>query len=93
MTFFEEWFGIHAGREVFYADIKTRKFIETPRQLEDYVVSCKDKGLPAFVSVQPYRERDQPFGLEKLFYEFDCEEDLSKAWKDAKTLAETLTKY
>jgi hypothetical protein len=45
------------------------------------------------MSVQPYNARDQPFGLEKIFFDFDSKGDLAKAWKEAKAFAQALTKY
>jgi len=93
MSFFSEWFGSHAGREVFYADRKTREFIETPKQLEAYVQESREKHIPAFTSVQPYKARGELFGLEKLFYDFDSKGELNKAWKDASTFLLALEKY
>jgi len=97
--FLEDWFGIHAGREILVLrrgrcrDYMDREFIEKPEQLIKYVLEQRKKRLPAYMSVQPYQARNQIFGIEKLFFEFDCKEDLSRAWKDAKILAETLIQY
>ena len=82
LQFYREWFGIHGGREVFLKDRRTRIFIEKAEDLASYVEECRKRGLPAYCSVQPYRERDQPLGLEKLYFDFDCKEDLKEAWKE-----------
>ena len=42
--------------------------------------------------MQPYQERGQILGLEKLFFDFDSK-DLSAAWKDTEILTNALTKY
>jgi hypothetical protein len=91
--FFSEWFGIHSGREVFYAERKTREYIEKHEDLDEYVQERAKVNAPAYVSVQPYSGRDQVFGLEKLFFDFDSEEDLSKAWNEAKVFSQSLIKY
>jgi hypothetical protein len=93
MSFFEEWFGAHAGREIFYAEQKTREFIEKSGELIQYVQDRNKNGQPAYASVQPYQARDQPFGLEKLFFDFDCEENTEKAWKEAASFSEALIQY
>jgi hypothetical protein len=88
--FFSEWFGSHAGREFGNPE---RWFTEKPEDLEKHIENSTKKGLPCYCSVQPYRERDQPFGLEKMFYDFDSEKNTSKAWKEVLKFAETLIKY
>ncbi len=91
MTFFEDWFGIHAGRETFKDH--NRQFIETPEELAFYVQYCLETKQPAYMSVQPFSARDQPFGLEKLFFDLDSKEDPSKAWNEAKAFSQSLIKY
>ena len=90
-SFFEEWFGIHAGREIFKDH--GREFIERSEELEFYVQYCRENKAPAYMSVQPFSARDQVYGLENLFFDFDCKEDLGRAWKDAKTFAEAVATY
>jgi len=89
--FFNEWFGRHAGREILKDH--SREFIEKPEELEFYVQYCRENKAPAYMSVQPFSARDQVYGLEKLFFDFDCKEDLGKAWKDAKTFAGATAVY
>jgi len=93
--FLEEWFGFHAGREVLTGTAPhfSRDFIEKPEQLASYVQERDASKRPSYMSVQPFSERNQPFGLEKLFFDFDCEEDIIKAWKEAHKFAETLIQY
>ena len=94
--FYRDWFGIHGGREVLlsYSEkARDRLFITSSEELEDYVELCREAGAPAYVSVQPYQSKDQPLGIEKLFFEFDCPEDLRRAWLDAKQLADNIIRY
>jgi len=94
MSFFSDWFGSHAGREVLVLEpFKDLVFLEKPEQLEAYIKECREKRLPAYMSAQPFSARDQPFGIEKLFFEFDCEGDVPKAWKDTRIFASALKKY
>jgi hypothetical protein len=81
-----------AGREIFNP-VEGRLFIEKPEELEQYIQKCRSAKAPAWVSVQPYSERGQVFGLEKLFFDFDYEKDTAKAWKDASYFAESLVQY
>jgi len=92
MEFFKDWFGIHAGREVLvdkggYVD---REFIKKPEQLIEYVLLQKKKRLPAYMSAQPFSARDTPYGIEKLYFDFDCKKDPSKAWREASKFARIL---
>jgi len=92
-SFLFEWFGIHGGREIFIKNHRTREFINTSEQLENYTRDCKALKSPCFVSVQPYRDRNSIFGLEKLFFDFDCKENPGKAWKDVTKFAHILRDY
>ncbi|MBS7635343.1 hypothetical protein KEJ34_07685 [Candidatus Bathyarchaeota archaeon] len=94
--FYIDWFGIHGGREIlltYSSEARDRLFIKSAEELEDYVNVCRASGAPAYVSAQPYAARDQPFGIEKLFFEFDCPDDPNRAWGDAKALADSITRY
>ena len=88
--FLKEWFGIHAGRELGSPE---RFFVEKPEDLIDFVQKCRAEHAPCYMSVQPYSRRDQVYGLEKLFFDFDCKEDTSLAWRDAATFAENLIEF
>lgn len=85
--FWREWFNGYPGREVFQN--KTRLFIKSPKQFLDYVEDCKQKRAPCWVSVQPFRERNQVAVIEKLFFDFDSERIL-RAWKEANRFTETI---
>lgn len=94
--FYKDWFGIHGGREVLltYAnEAHDRVLINSAEELENYVSICRSSCAPAYVSVQPYQSRDQPLGIEKLFFEFDCADDPSRAWEDARLLANSIIRY
>jgi hypothetical protein len=49
-----------------------------------------NKQLPCYVSVNPYDARNQPYGLEKLYFDFDCQEDPDRAWREAQDFAYVL---
>jgi len=85
--FFKDWFGRHAGREL---GCPERFFTDKPEELKPFVDRCNNQHLPALMSVQPYSARDQVYGLEKLYFDFDCEEDTAKAWRETKIFAEAL---
>ncbi|MEM2465155.1 MAG: hypothetical protein QXL85_06035 [Candidatus Bathyarchaeia archaeon] len=94
--FYRDWFGIHGGREILltYGEkARGRLFISASGELEDYIRLCREAGAPAYMSVQPYQAKDQPLGIEKLFFEFDCPEDPQRAWEDAKQLANSIIRY
>jgi len=96
IEFYREWFGVHGGREVLLTcneGVRSRVFIASVEELEDYVELCRGMGAPAYVSVQPYQAKDRPLGIEKLFFEFDSPEDPQRAWEDAKQLANNIVKY
>lgn len=92
-SFYKAWFGYHSGREVFHAGIKDRLFLNKPTQLYDYVQECELLGLPAYMSVHPFKARDHVFGLEKLFFDFDCKENLDKAWNETRDFAAKIEKF
>lgn len=94
--FYESWLGVRGGREIlptYSESSRDRLFITSAEELEDYVCICRRFNSPAYISVQPYKTRDQVLAVEKLFFEFDCPEDPTRAWEDAKALATTLLKY
>ena len=61
--FLIQWFGPE-GREL---GTPERRFITNYRDLIAIIEECKRKLLPCYLSVQPYRARDQPSVLEKMF--------------------------
>jgi hypothetical protein len=87
--FLEEWFGVD-GREL---GCPERFYTEDPSDLLRLVETCRATLQPCYISVQPYKARDVPCALEKLYYDFDCKEDPVVAWKDACKFAEALKKY
>jgi hypothetical protein len=36
-----------------------------------FIEECAENKLPAFMSVQPEKNKAQPLGIEKLFFDFD----------------------
>jgi len=45
------------------------------------------------MSVHPFKKRDYVFGLEKLFFDFDCKKDLDKAWNEARDFAIKIERF
>lgn len=88
--FWIEWFGLHAGREIFNHG---RIFLQAHNEFIEYVSRSIEEGSPAWASVQPFRERDVVFGLDRLFFDFDCEEDLSRAWKETTHFVSVLDRF
>ena len=98
--FIEEWFGRYGGREILLSfpeeqnpHKKTRAFIDSPLQLRKYLEDCRRFNEGCYMTAQPYEKRGRVFGLEKLFFDFDCEQDLEKAWRETKNFAQNLNKY
>jgi hypothetical protein len=89
--FWREWFsvGYGFGREVFKNN--SRVFIDSHEPFMEYVEWCKAKRSPCWMSVQPFKARNQVFTVEKLFFDFDG--SLAKAWKEASTFALHLKQY
>jgi hypothetical protein len=89
--FWREWFTVEYGfgREVFQD--KTRVFIDSYGQFTEYVEWCKATRSPCWMSVQPFKARNQVFTVEKLFFDFDG--SLIKAWKEASTFTQHLKQY
>ena len=90
VEFLKEWFGIYAGREL---GDPQRFFTDRYEDLISFVEKCKAEKKPCYMSVQPYFKRDQVYGLEKLFFDFDSPDDTSKAWKETEAFAEKLIEY
>jgi hypothetical protein len=87
--FWRAWFGVHGGRE---AGSPHRTFLETAEELITFIRK-RPEGGPRFMSVQPYRMRNQVCGLEKLFFDFDCEKNLGKAWSEASQFVGVLKRF
>jgi hypothetical protein len=88
-NFLMEWFGAE-GREV---GMPQRRFIGNYKDLIAAIKECKQRLLPCYLSVQPYKAADQPCAIEKLFFEFDCAEDPGRAWRDTVSFAEALKRF
>ena len=65
--FWLEWFSVY-GREL---GNPARWFTDNPSDLISLVECCATEGKPCFCTVQPYRTRNVPLGLEKVFFDFD----------------------
>ena len=87
--FLSEWFGTQ-GREI---GTPARMYTTNPNDLVRLVETCARRRLPCYCSVQPYSARGQPSSIEKLFFDFDSKENLSRAWNDAFNFAEMLISH
>ncbi|MGB9778815.1 MAG: hypothetical protein ACPLW8_05365, partial [Candidatus Bathyarchaeales archaeon] len=89
--FWREWFNVDYGfgREAFQN--KTRVFIDSFEQFIKYIAWCRATRSPCWISVQPFKGRDQVFTVEKLFFDFDG--SLIKAWKEALMFVQHLKQY
>ena len=48
-----------------------RWFTGNPVDMLSFIEECAKNKLPAFMSVQPEKNKAQPLGIEKLFFDFD----------------------
>ena len=79
--FLLEFFGLF-GRDLGNPE---RWFTGNPLDMLSFIEECAKNKLPAFMSVQPEKNKTQPLGIEKLFFDFDyC--------KKSEKLAETETR-
>jgi len=61
-----------------------RWFTDNPTDVFPFIEECAENNAPAFISVQPEKDKAQPMGIEKVFFDFDyC--------KNSEILAETET--
>ena len=65
--FLLEFFGLF-GRDLGNPE---RWFTESPLDTLSFIEECAKNKLPAFMSVQPEKNKAQPLGIEKLFFDFD----------------------
>jgi len=66
----------------------------TPCRYYHEVSNAIQKGTPGlFLSVQPYNLDNKPTFLEKLFFDFDDKEKISRAWDTALNFAKSLVKF
>ena len=66
----------------------------TPCRYPYEVAREVEKGTPGvFLSVQPYTPDNEVAYLEKLFFDFDDKEKISRAWDAALSFAENLVKF
>jgi hypothetical protein len=89
-AFLEAWFGLTGGREL---GNPKRFFTDKPSDLWLHVRRCSKLRLPCYASVQPFKARDQPYGIEKLYFDFDAEKAPQKALEEAIGFAKSLREY
>jgi hypothetical protein len=84
--FWKAWFGL-TGREV---GMPFRTYCQDEQAFLAFINSCMNRQNPSYVSVNPYSARNQLYGLEKLYFDFDCREDPNRAWIEAQDFAHVL---
>jgi hypothetical protein len=65
--FLLEFFGLF-GRDLGNPE---RYFTDNPTDIFPFLEECAKNKLPAFMSVQPEKDKAKPLGIEKLFFDFD----------------------
>jgi hypothetical protein len=48
-----------------------RWFTDNPNDIFSFIEECAENKAPAFISVQPEKDKAQPLGIEKTFFDFD----------------------
>jgi hypothetical protein len=48
-----------------------RWFTDNPNDVFSFIEKCAQNRAPAFISVQPEKDKAQPLGIEKVFFDFD----------------------
>jgi hypothetical protein len=48
-----------------------RWFTNNPNDVFSFIEECAENKAPAFISVQPEKDKAQPLGIEKVFFDFD----------------------
>lgn len=89
--FWREWFSAYLGREVFQDN--NRLFIDHSTVFLKYIQYCTQKQSPCWMTVQPFRKRNDVAAITKLYFDFDCEHDLRKAWVEAVAFALNVKQY
>ena len=88
--FLSAFFATHAGRD---CGDPYQKFIPDSNVFRNFYHECERQHKPCFMSVQPRRKHNVVFALEKLFFDFDCEGNVDKAFQEAKEFSAKIKKY
>jgi hypothetical protein len=91
----ETWFGL-VGRESLEFTGEGRPFriyLSNVQGFLELIDNHHLKRLPVYLTVQPFKAYDTPASLEKLFFEFDCEEDPGKAIKEALSFTDSIRRF
>jgi len=93
--FWHEWFTTYRGREVLTVNEKSkdRAFLTSFIDFERYIILNQQKRASCYMSVQPFLSRNQVGSIEKLFFDFDCPENIEKARIEALKFAKTLQDF
>ena len=65
--FLLEFFGFF-GRDLGNPE---RWFTHNPNDIFSFIEECSENKAPAFISVQPEKDKAQPLGIEKVFFDYD----------------------
>lgn len=90
-VFVNEWLG-GVPRSVALYSPETQDYprFSNPLTYPEQVIKAIEEKRGIAVSVQPYTQQNQPAYLEKLFFDFDCKGDISRAWDEASEFALSL---
>ena len=86
--FWVEWFGLGRG-----VGNPQRDYKATARDFVEWIESNEELRLCSYASVQPFRAYEDPYCIEKTFYDFDCKEDPDRAGSDAFDFAGRLKRF
>lgn len=102
-SFWLDWFKTpdKLGREVFWIyGLKAkgelqgdRKFLAEYESFSSFLQIMQNKSYPCWASVLPFKERNQPVILEKLYFDFDSKENIEEAWLEAKDFTLRIKKF
>lgn len=99
--FYLDWFG-NEGRELGSNkphpfgtnpkghELSHRQFTQSHKEYLEFIKWCKENQTACWITSQPMREYNLPFGIEKLFFDFDY--PLKKNWNMTKARREKVKK-
>ncbi|MGA3289756.1 MAG: hypothetical protein ABSD42_05910 [Candidatus Bathyarchaeia archaeon] len=101
--FWREWFFCpgELGREVFesyrYDEkgklVGNRVFLTEYSDFLRYIQLMQKDIFPCWASVLPFQRRDDPAVLEKLYFDFDCKDNIELAWSEASDFSSKIKRF
>lgn len=90
LAYFPNPEGTHKGLKDGLNYAADRVLVKSLGELLELKKTNESRGLSVYLSVQPFLERNKPFSIERLFFEFDCEPDPSLAIHEALDFAQKM---